>query len=127
MKTYFVDYEEPCEMCAQAGVETHWEWELYWKETGGYRGLSTEEQMAADEKWWSDRGYSSSRNWPPEEVACSNCDGAGVLRGRVSLVDALADIGWIHDSRPFSEITQELTLKYTPLLARLESAGRGDE
>lgn len=90
MKTFFVDWEEPCEACNETGIEQHWEWSLYWAETNGHRDLPPDKQVDADMRWWAERGYYSPRSFPPEEVACSNCDGAGILRGRVLLAEALA-------------------------------------
>ena len=92
MKTYFVEWEEPCDACNETGIEQHFLWTVYWAETNGYRDLPPKEQAEADDKWWAERGYHGARNWPPEEVNCSYCDGAGIRRGRVSLTEALADM-----------------------------------
>lgn len=41
--------------------------------------------------WFVNRGY---LGLPPEEEACSTCDGNGVIENRISLEEALKELGY---------------------------------
>jgi len=86
MRRYFVESEETCPDCQGTGVVQHPAWAVYWQE----HPLGVYPTSREDEQWFREQGY----DYPPdEEVPCSECDGAGVIRQRVPLEDALAYLG----------------------------------
>ena len=85
VRTYYVEAEEICQWCGGTGVIQHPAWALYWEENHG-KSLPTPED---DERWFREWGWDEI---PNEEIQCSNCDGAGVVRHRVSLAEALKDL-----------------------------------
>ena len=86
MRRYFVESEETCPVCGGCGTVQHPTWAHYWEEHHG-KSLPTPED---DERWFREWGYDEI---PNEEIPCSECDGAGVIRQRVPLEDALAYLG----------------------------------
>lgn len=92
MKTFFVTWEEPCARCSGSGVIQEPEWVTYWADTNGHLDLPLDEQAAADDAWWAERGYYGAGNWPPEEIDCPECGGRMFRSGRISLVEALSAI-----------------------------------
>ena len=89
MKTFYVIYEEPCDNCGGAGYHDNPNWSDYFAETGGYSDLSSKEWGPATMKWFRARGFTTM---PPEEIICAYCDGEGICTGRVTLVEALAEM-----------------------------------
>lgn len=52
-----------------------------------------EDGFQAMAKYWRDKGYSSHRAWPAEEIECYHCEGDGVVVEDMDLQAALYELG----------------------------------
>ena len=91
---YYVTKETTCPRCKGYKVIQEPAWRDYWKAVNSKKIGRDNDAMKG---FFADMGYfdwepSGSGGIPPEECACPDCDGAGVLIEKVDLAEALRAI-----------------------------------
>lgn len=113
---FLVVHEYHCETCEGNGFVWNPEWaeaNEAWDQAQGaalQRGQSMDYAIgagaAAMEAYWKERGYSKP---PPEELRCIECQGVGIVREQVDIMQALAAI--VDDDERWEDWREEQEMK----------------
>ncbi len=88
---YIITKVDICPECTGAGVLSHPDWVKYWTDNP----LGAQNTDAEDEEYFRGLGYTiySTADFPPEEIPCGECEGAGETSEIIDLRQALLELG----------------------------------
>lgn len=110
---FLITEQKCCDACNGAGVVSNQDWIDYceWSKKRMEQldidniNVFDKENHAELVEWWAKRGYRVSfvthtgewehSGFPPEEITCHECEGAGNLKREVTLAEALIELGFV--------------------------------